>query len=108
MPDVTANTRVAYEIVAELTQKTQGNESFVIARECPSADAVRKSVRRLIGGRDWAKRVSIGVDGNMVFVRIKDIPREQQLEELLRKALGHIDNENLYDEIMEVLYGKAR
>lgn len=70
-------------------------------------ETLRGYVRDLIRDQDWKDRVLTAVDGGVLFVHVKEISRVERLEKMLFKALNHIDDEHLYDEIMEVLHGNG-
>jgi hypothetical protein len=69
---------------------------------------VRQYLINLIREQPWRPRVVTSIDGNVLFVKIKPVSRVRALEEALEKALPAIDDEHLYDELMEVLYGHGQ
>lgn len=69
-------------------------------------ETLRGYVRELIRNEDWNKRVNTAVDGEVLFVHVKQLSRVDVLTQMLEKALPAIEDERVYDECMEILYGK--
>lgn len=108
MQMVSRNTLEAIEILKELDEKAKSNDYYVAPKNVEHPERVRAQLRILARDRSWFPRLTTGLDGGILFVRLKETSRTVILERALEEALGHIDNEDVYDRIMEVLYGNSR
>lgn len=98
--------RQAYEIAAEIADGVKGAKEMTTPYTANGrTDTLRSYIRDLIRKEDWSKRVNLAIDGDVLFVHIKAVSREQRLEELLEKMMLAVEDEQLYDEAMEVLHG---
>ena len=100
-----ANIVFVSQIAEQIAMDVQGATYKVTPYPCENPNYIRKCVRDLIKDQPWKDRVVLAVDGKVLFVRIKEVSRLKRMEQLLESALCEIENEHLYDEIYEVLYG---
>lgn len=103
---ISKNTLQALEVLAELDQAGMSDKSHVIVVRPHNVMQFRRMLRMFAKDREWFPRLITAADGEMMFVRLKEISRVQVLERTLETVLPCIDDENLYDDVMEVLYGK--
>ena len=104
---MSADSMGVYAMIIELDKAAKSSDGFVTTQAFNSPKVAQRALRKLAMGKDWLPRLKTGVDGAMLFARLKEIPREVRLHELLERMLPLIDDENLYDEAMEVLYGNG-
>lgn len=105
MTAISRNTLEALEILKELDEAGKSNNHYVMTRTPTRPDLVRRSLRLLANDRDWVKRLTTAVDGKMLFIHLKESSRVEVLEQALEKAIQYIDDEAIYEELMQVLYG---
>ena len=99
---------LAREIVAELDEVSKSDSYYVAVKDTDRPDLVRRAVRVFARDREWFPRLVTPISGGVLFVRLKEVSRIQLLERALEKALMHVDDEKVYEELLEVLNGTKR
>lgn len=94
----TPNSKLAKEIVSKLPELDK-----IQVYITDHAEQVRDRVHHILWTEGRSKDYTLVVHKNTVRVMPKKQSRERRLEELLRKAMLYIDDENMYDEIMRAL-----
>lgn len=64
---------------------------------------VREGVYRNVRYKGTAQPVTMTAKGNVLYIGSRQPTREQRLVEMLRKTLHHVDDEKLYDEVLQLL-----
>lgn len=98
-------TAQAMEIIAELDEVGKSDSYFVTVKNTDRPDLVRRAVRMFAKDREWFPRLVTSVSGGVLFVKLKEVSRIQLLERALEKALMHVDDDRVYEELLEVLNG---
>lgn len=98
----------AAEIIENIKSDVKVNEYKVTPYRPRNPRAVRQYVINRIRGESWRDRIVTAIDGDVLFIKVKNISRVKILEAALEKVLPAIDDELLYEEMMEVLYGNGQ
>lgn len=104
-----AGVKQAIEISNEIASFYKLDESTTKSYkpQC-SPVTLRQYIRSEVRKNGWADRVNTAIDGDRVWVHVKEVSREKILERLIEKMMMETENELLYEEAMEVLYGNGQ
>lgn len=95
------------EIIEHIVTSGEGLKVFSV--EFDNTQQAQFSVRRKLRltNPELSRKIVIAKDGNKLVIYRKPQTRVEQLTRLLEKVLPSIDDEHLYDEALEVLYGRS-
>lgn len=75
----------------------------VLSYDVPNVKYLRNVVYDVVRKRGVKSRVTVKLTDGVLYVIVKNKPYVERLEDMVRKMMLHVDDENLFDEALKLL-----